>query len=128
MDAHIKSEILLSKGLIDKAITNNLNCKSFLENILDKTPNEIDVSLNLWQFAFDNFKKWEIVEQKFKKIEPAIEHSSVRNATNTVIRQIPKTNLEKSTTDNQAKLESKILENAEIIIEFLTQVAYGKTF
>ena len=86
------------------------------------------MSLNLWQFAFDNFKKWEIVEQKFKKIEPAIEHSSLRNATNTVIRQIPKTNLEKSTTDNQAKLESKILENAEIIIEFLTQVAYGKTF
>ena len=119
MDEDTRNQILLSQSLINNALNNNITCKTFLSDYMDKKPEEIEKTFSFWDFAFKNINNWPEVEKKIKEIKP-VENTSLTYAKET------KTTAEDKPKKDQDVVEKQILENAELIIDFLTQVSYGK--
>ena len=112
----IQKEIILYKDEIKNAVEMGVKSIDFLRNDLGKNQFEIQQSLKEWEFAFKNAFNWLEVENKFQNSE----HINSSNIT---------TFKSESEVDNKEIDSVPVnIENAEIIIEILTQHAFGKFY
>ena len=111
MKKEIIDEIILHKQAIIYASDpeSALDVVSFLKDIKGKSDDQIKNEIELWSFAFNHISEWHIVEEHFEKL--------IKNEV---------TQTKEVINNNQFnKIEYQILEDAIIVIECLTEEAYG---
>lgn len=134
----VKKEILRFKHSINWAISQNQDCKFFLENEVGKSKNEIEKVLKYWEFAFQNASNWNDFEknfiEKFKENNPKETPKNFRQARfvseeNNLPPALDDHKIQPSTNEIVKTQASPIVyeevDNANIIIEFYTENVYS---
>jgi len=137
----IKEYILsprFKKSLLD-AIADGDDFERFMKDYLDKDIKKMKKEeLELYSFAYSNSKNWDLVEERFKN-KPIIPIITVKNndkineSKSSVITVNNKNeankqvkNTESKINENSHSLNYQILDNALIVIEFLTETVLSK--
>jgi len=137
----IKEYILsprFKKSLLD-AIADGDDFEKFMKDYLDKDIKKMKKEeLELYSFAYSNSKNWDLVEERFKN-KPIIPIITVKNndkineSKSSVITVNNKNeankqvkNTESKINENSHSLNYQILDNALIVIEFLTETVLSK--
>jgi len=137
----IKEYILsprFKKSLLD-AIADGDDFETFMKDYLDKDIKKMKKEeLELYSFAYSNSKNWDLVEERFKN-KPIIPIITVKNndkineSKSSVITVNNKNeankqvkNTESKINENSHSLNYQILDNALIVIEFLTETVLSK--
>lgn len=125
-------------SLLD-AIADGDDFETFMNDYLDKDIKKMNKEeLELYSFAYSNSKNWKLVEEKFKKkpIIPIIKvnnNDKINESKISVItvnnkdetnKQVK--NTESKINENSHSLNYQILDNALIVIEFLTESVFSK--
>jgi hypothetical protein len=137
----IKEYILsprFKKSLLD-AIADGDDFEKFMKDYLDKDIKKMKKEeLELYSFAYSNSKNWDLVEERFKN-KPIIPIITVKNNDkineskrsvitvnnkNEANKQVK--NTESKINENSHSLNYQILDNALIVIEFLTETVLSK--
>jgi hypothetical protein len=137
----IKEYILsprFKKSLLD-AIADGDDLETFMKDYLDKDIKKMKKEeLELYSFAYSNSKNWDLVGERFKN-KPIIPIITVKNndkineSKSSVITVNNKNeankqvkNTESKINENSHSLNYQILDNALIVIEFLTETVLSK--
>lgn len=113
--------------------------ETFMKDYLDKDIKKMKKEeLELYSFAYSNSKNWDLVEERFKN-KPIIPIITVKNndkineSKSSVITVNNKNeankqvkNTESKINENSHSLNYQILDNALIVIEFLTETVLSK--
>lgn len=113
-ESNVKQLILDSRKAIQNAVDGYLNYENFLL-YMDKSEKYITKYGKLWKYAFENFSNWENVVEKFttKTVEKFENPNRQKNPNKSI---------------KISKTEYKIIEEADIVVEFYDQQVYGKHF
>ena len=122
-----------------EAIADGNDFETFMKGYLDKDIKKMNKEeLELYSFAYSNSKNWELVEEKFKKkpIIPIIKvnnNDKINESKISVITVNNKDETNKQVKNTQSKINEnsdslnyQILDNALIVIEFLTESVFSK--